>query len=167
MTRGDFLEALAAELRRPLVDRLLVQYRDDPDAGVHAAVDWLLRRWGQAAAVQKIDQELQSPRALGGRGWHVNGQGQTFTVVAGPVEFVMGTAGPLAAAFGNEGQHRRRIARSFAIATKEVTVDQFRRFRENHKVIEQYARTGNSPVNLVSWYEAAAYCNWLSAQVID
>jgi serine/threonine protein kinase/formylglycine-generating enzyme required for sulfatase activity len=155
---------LPPELRRSLVDRLLDRYRDEPDPGVHAALDWLLHRWGQAAALSRIDQELKSTRALGGRGWYVNGQGQTFTVVAGPVEFVMGTAGQGPAGFGAQGQHRRRIARSFAIATKEVTVDQFRRFRKHHQVIEQYARTGNSPVNLVSWFEAAAYCNWLSAQ---
>jgi formylglycine-generating enzyme required for sulfatase activity len=61
-----------------------------------------------------------------------------------------------------ERQHQRRIGRSFAIAAKEVTVAQFRKFRQGHKINEQYARTTDCPVNLVSWYEAAEYCNWLS-----
>ena len=44
-------------------------------------------------------------------------------VIPKPGEFWMGE--------GKE-RHRRRIDRSFAIASKEVTVDQFLRFRKEH-----------------------------------
>jgi formylglycine-generating enzyme required for sulfatase activity len=51
-----------------------------------------------------------------------------------------------------------------------VTVAQFRRFHmaaygrdyaENNK---QYSPTDDCPVNMVTWYLGAHYCNWLSAQ---
>jgi formylglycine-generating enzyme required for sulfatase activity len=102
-------------------------------------------------------------------GWYVNGQGQTFVTFPDPVEFVMGSR---RTEEGREGRaqnaletlHKRRIGRSFALAREEVTVEQFLRFRKNHSYNPQYAPTADSPINLVTWYDAAAYCNWLSKQ---
>jgi formylglycine-generating enzyme required for sulfatase activity len=60
--------------------------------------------------------------------------------------------------------HQKRIGRSFALAAREVTVEQFLRFRKGHDYNKQYAPSGDCPVNRVTWYEAAAYCNWLSKE---
>ena len=63
----------------------------------------------------------------------------------------------------NEKQVERRIARSFAIAAKAVTVKEFQKFRPEHEYNKQYANNKpNCPMNTVTWYGAAAYCNWLS-----
>jgi formylglycine-generating enzyme required for sulfatase activity len=35
------------------------------------------------------------------------------------------------------------------------------KFRESHRTVRQFAPADDCPVN-VSWYSAAAYCNWLS-----
>ena len=67
------------------------------------------------------------------------------------------------------GQVRRHIDRTFAIATKEVTHSQFQSFLEFVPIersisTRAYNPTDDSPAVHVSWYAAAAYCNWLSAQ---
>jgi eukaryotic-like serine/threonine-protein kinase len=65
----------------------------------------------------------------GDRRWYVNGQGQTFAVIEGPVEFRMGSPPYDTERFaGSETPRRMRIPRRFAIAAKEVTVEQFQRF---------------------------------------
>jgi formylglycine-generating enzyme required for sulfatase activity len=59
--------------------------------------------------------------------------------------------------------HRRQIGRSFAIAAKEVSVEQFLLFRTDYQWNKTLSPPGH-PINAVIWYEAAAYCNWLSEQ---
>ena len=41
-----------------LVPNLVVLYREDPDPGIHAAAEWLLRRWKQDSKVEQIDRTL-------------------------------------------------------------------------------------------------------------
>ena len=181
--------------RKILVTRLLTLYRDDPDSGVHSAVDWLLRHgrqgwlerkldWQQGNALQAIDRELAG-QLNKDRNWFVTKQGDTLTVIRGPVEFMMGAPGyePGRDKTDTEVLHRERIPRSFAIATKEVTVGQFQRFLDDNPEIKRRAqaagqrdptRTGSTltrlkldddcPQVMMTWFEAAQYCNWLSRQ---
>ena len=69
----------------------------------------------------------------------------------------------------NETPHRRVIRHRFAIATKEVTVEQYQEFVKanpsvDHAQSDRYSPDPKGPMNHVSWYHAAAYCNWLSQQ---
>ena len=102
--------------------------------------------------------------------WYVNGQGQTFVILdAG--EFQMGSPRSEVGRMPNEDVHQRRIDRRFAISTKEVTKGQWRSFATSHDVrsadgerSDAIIRTDDSPMALITWYEAAWYCNWLSEQ---
>jgi hypothetical protein len=49
--------------QQSLIESLLDVYRNDPDAGLHAASEWLLRKWDQSDALAGIDKELQSTEA--------------------------------------------------------------------------------------------------------
>jgi formylglycine-generating enzyme required for sulfatase activity len=73
------------------------------------------------------------------------------------------------------------IPRSFAIASTEVTVAQFRQFLDANpdakrgyqyegapgrmaQVLGRFSPDDDGPAIAVTWYEAAMYCNWLSAR---
>ena len=84
-------EGLSAEDRKPLIDNLLALYENDPDAGIHGAAEWTLRKWGQQKRLKEKDAALMTAKNWGDRRWFINGQGQTFAVIDGPVEFRMGS----------------------------------------------------------------------------
>jgi formylglycine-generating enzyme required for sulfatase activity len=61
------------------------------------------------------------------------------------------------------------IPRRFAIAAKEVTVEQWLRFERTHtglglppSFVNQYSPGPDGPMIGLTWYFAAEYCNWLS-----
>ena len=155
--------------REPLVEHLLEMYRNDPDAGIHGAAEWTLRKWEQQEKLAAIDVELKKLKDQGNRRWFVNSEGQTLAVIEGPVEFSMGSPHSDPDRRDSENLHRKRISRRFAVATKEVTVEQYQRFlKANPKVarleIDRFSPKPTGPMNRMTWYEAAAYCNWLSQQ---
>ena len=100
--------------REELTGKLLNLYRNDPDAGIHGAAEWTLRRWGQHGKLLKRDAELMKITGSGRRRWFINGQGQTFAVIEGPVEFRMGAPSTESERIpGNEPVYRARIPRRF------------------------------------------------------
>jgi hypothetical protein len=163
-------EGLSAGEREPLIGKLLDLYRDDPDAGIHGAAAWTLRQWKQQEKLKELDVQLMKQKDRGDRRWFVNTQAHTFAVIEGPVEFRMGSPPTEPYRFPpNEISHRRIIPRRFAIATQEVSVKQYQVFvKENpgvdHAQNDNYSPDPDGPMNGVSWYDAAAYCNWLSRQ---
>jgi formylglycine-generating enzyme required for sulfatase activity len=88
-------------------------------------------------------------------------------VIPGPVQFLMGSPPTEEGREGGpegrvEDEHKKRISRTFAIGAHEVTVEQFKALIPDHPHNAQYARERDAPVNVVSWYDAARYCNLLS-----
>ena len=63
----------------------------DPDPGIHDAAFWLLRRWGQDNALDRVDRDVNPGEIERGRNWFISRQGQTFTIIAAPGEVVVGS----------------------------------------------------------------------------
>jgi len=113
-------------------------------------------------------------------------EGPAMIVVKGPVTVRMGSPADErgrvpASDSAAEPQHAVAIPRSFAISATEVTVGQFRRFLDANPGVRDGYRYEDSPERMadvhhrfspdddgpaiaVTWYEAAMYCNWLSAR---
>jgi formylglycine-generating enzyme required for sulfatase activity len=186
LSLGEYTDKeLSLQTRNALVPKLQAIYGTDPDAGMHGAVEWLLRQWKQEAWLKKVndewanDKEVQEKRLDDIKQsltkekektpqWYVNGKGHTMVVIPGPVEFLMGSPATEADRVANEIQHKKRIPRTLAIAAKSVTMEQYREFAKGYNVgVAKYHRMADLPfVGMLgmSWYHAAAYCNWLSEQ---
>ncbi len=170
------IEGLSPGEKEPLTGKLLDLYRNDPDSGIHGAAEWTLRQWKQQEKIRELDAQLIKVKDWGERRWFVNQQGQTFVVIEGPVEFRMGSppTEPKRNATG-EIPRRRVIPRRFAIAAREVTVEQFQQFLKGGGItIERYQLPASELTKFspdpegpwfgLDWYSAAHYCNWLSEQ---
>lgn len=173
---GEF-ENLPKTERAELITNMTSTYRRERDPGLHAAAEWLLRKWGQVEEVVEIDKELeQSEEELKAvkeqaRQWYINRQGQTFAILdAG--EFLMGADALEAGRNPTEHLHRRKIGRRIAVCTKEITRAQWREFARanprvwaaDQEILNTYIHSDDSPMIGVTWYEAVHYCNWLSDQ---
>src|SRR5262249_49983162 len=82
-------------------------------------------------------------------------QGQTMILIPKPREGVFWMGEGIA-------RHQQALGHNFAISSEDVTVEQFQLFRAEYKPDKRYAPTKECPAIEVSWYDAAAYCNWLS-----
>jgi formylglycine-generating enzyme required for sulfatase activity len=180
LSLGEFGDGFSAEDRKSLLPKLQEMYRTASDPGIHAASEWLLRTLEQGAWLKRRNEEwaqdrgqrekrlesiehlLKSEKEKTSPQWYVNGQGQTMVVIPGPVEFVMGSPMTEADHYSDEVQHKMRIGRTFAVASKAVTMEQYRQFDKGFQSDANYRRMADLPVVGTSWHQAAAYCNWLT-----
>jgi formylglycine-generating enzyme required for sulfatase activity len=167
---------------KALLPKLQEMYRTATDPGVHATVEWLLRTWKQEAWLAQVSQELAKDKQARAERleriaealakekakcppqWYVNSQGQTFVVIPGPVVFWMGSHNAEEYRRSDEVQHKQRIGRTFAIAAKPVTVEQFKQFMPAYSPRLLFSRMPELPAVEIDWYMAASYCNWLSKE---
>ena len=144
-------QPIFSQQRHALGDRVRDIARDafanDPDAGVHASAYWLLCQIGDddwaSAQIQRWSGEAyrwdDHPRS---RRWFVNAEGQTFSVI--------------------DARHVPDIGRVYAIGWEEVSVADFLEFDPDAEHYEERSPEPDCPIGRVRWFDAAAYCDWVS-----
>lgn len=162
---GSFAPQRVPEAVRVQASALLTTLcASDPDAGLHSACEWALARWGQP--LPTIEKRESSPLPAH---WMAGPQGHTLVTIDGGASFTMGSPTGEDKRSVAEKPHPMTIGRKYALATKEVTVEQFRRFSEatNLKLppfTRKHSPEETTPMIMVTWYRAAQYCRWLSEQ---
>jgi serine/threonine protein kinase/formylglycine-generating enzyme required for sulfatase activity len=166
---GDFQQAkmLSEDQQVSVRAHALKLFVEDIDSGVHGACEWLLKQLGAQDELQTANKELATGTVVGNRNWYRTKRSKDTFIVLGPAEFVMGSPIHESEGFGRakepvEAQHVRGIDYRFAIASQETTVEQFQRFRANHSIDRINSRESDAPANQITWFDAVAYCNWLS-----
>ncbi len=115
-------------------------YARDPDPGVHAAAFWLLRQWHDQLSMHEPALAIEGSPATAG--WRMNSQGQTMIRI--------------------DARQDEGVNRLFEISAFEVSVEQYLRFRSTEYYQSTIAPHEKCPMNVITWYDAVAYCRWLS-----
>jgi formylglycine-generating enzyme required for sulfatase activity len=169
---GEFARArqLTAPLRTAVLGHLSKLYSENPDPGIHGAAEWALRQLDAGTIITRVQEASAQGVPAGKRMWFVTKTGQhTLAILRPESPFLMGSPVSESERFQgvtgkNEIRHRRAIGRTFAIGTHEVTIAQFQAFRSQHSFDRSLGRDPDAPANMITWYDAAAFCNWLSEQ---
>ena len=122
----EFTELPQSERER-VHELLITEFRNNPDAGIHGAAEWTLRRWGWDNDIEKAKDELQKLKTAGNR-WFISKTMHTMIIVQGPVLVSMGSPKEELGRKPDEALHKRLIARRFAVSAKEVTRRHFQAF---------------------------------------
>jgi formylglycine-generating enzyme required for sulfatase activity len=139
-------------------------FRTDPDAGVHSACRWLLVRLGASDVVTQFESEFPLGPSPDRRWFHAANK-HLFNTVLIPPDF---RAGSPVTEFWREtdevpDKYGPPPAYTIAVSAHETTVEQFHKFKPGAGNL-LYSATPDSPINNVTWFDAARYCRWLSEQ---
>jgi hypothetical protein len=158
-------DTIPAAQRTNLIAQFLDLHRNDPNPGVHSAAEFALRCWGAEEVVAEINSALREEPAESSVRWYVTSEGHTMAVVSADHEWKMGSLGHERNRVHHmELRHSRRLGRKIAASTKEITVEQFLRFLPEYDFARNYSLDPSCPINMVTWFDAARYCRWLSEQ---
>lgn len=148
LTLGNFpWELVPTPIKLRAIDLAKDAYRNDPDSGVHSAADWLLQRWNEKDWVDSTKLALSKQEPESGKNWFVTPEGHTMAII--------------------DASDDPDIGHVFAIATDEVTTDQFLRFRPSQKYYDYRSPTLDCPMGVVNWHDCVDYCRWMSKRYTE
>jgi serine/threonine protein kinase/formylglycine-generating enzyme required for sulfatase activity len=157
---------LGAEERAAWMPIIADWYLNMPDGVTHSAARCVLHRWGA-----KLPQIAPTPPA-DDREWHTNMLGMTMLKIR-PGQFVRrdnrdGDIDP------DAKDQTVKLTRAFFLCDREVSVGQFQQFIDDPDcppeekprgwtdVDANISPTAAHPVQMISFYDAILFCNWLS-----
>ena len=160
------LTLLTTTQRDELKSILLQLYRTDPDAGVHSAVEYVLRITAGDATVYGAQFQMSEARAKAGN-WSVLSNGICMVSLDRPGLVSFGS--DLAKATANDSPSARTVTIDypFEISATEITVRQFHQFRASIGPALAVTPSADCPMNSVNLFQAMQFCRWLSEQDPD
>lgn len=142
------------EWREKWKNRFQSWYQEHPSANAHTALRILLQKWGMDEFVSEVDSLPTYREIDASRNWYFNSQGIQMNIIRGPIEFLYGKD-PIEKTRGR----MKKIDYSFAYSDQVINEIQFARFRP-----ERFPNPTDKPAVGIDYFEAIAYCDWLTAQ---
>ncbi|MEM7317374.1 MAG: formylglycine-generating enzyme family protein, partial [Planctomycetota bacterium] len=163
-------ESIPPSLQDPTAIEVARLTRLSSAPGVQSAARWTMDRWNLGtlasvgAEVVAPPWQVTSPKAGLPFGLEQTTERHRLVQIHGPMQFQLGSPVDEPDRTNRERSYPCVINRNYAISTHEVTHKQFKRFLDetNHVQGAYNALEPAFPQTGVSWYSAAAYCNWLS-----
>lgn len=154
-------EVPLSDIQVDQVTPMLVKFATShEDSGVRSAAEWVLRKLGRELETS----QLKPPESAN---WSLEAHGHVMYVVRTPTDFLCGANVREKPRLAGEAMHLRKIRRGFAVSIKTVTRGHYRQFLEEFPELrraERFAQVDEHPQCSVQWFDAAAYCNWLSRE---
>lgn len=169
LSMGNFPVETLSQTQIELACKSLSElYRSTKHGFIRSACRWTVEQIDNR--LELVDSNPIVPSTE--KSWFVNSKGNEFVVLPGPTQGFVGQSPFEWKKQANEFsiQHRVVIPYSFAIATHEVTIQDFLPcFNEWRKYFRQEltpsfnwaARSLDSPIGSLDYYDAARYCRWL------
>jgi len=161
---GGIPSGQLTDSERNALKPVLTQWYETASDGVtHSAAGWALRQWGIVAPALPATSQPSE-----GRQWLVNSLGMTLLKM-NPGVFVRKDI-----QIPQAKEQTVQLTRAFFLSDREISVGQFQQFisdadypneEKPEKWPGAYAQTSaapDHPVQMVNWYEAVLFCNWLS-----
>jgi hypothetical protein len=156
---AEYRGILDSPFGKQIANYAISQYQKAEESEIHSSAAWLINQW-----------ELNVPNIVASAlpsqnyNWWVNNQGLTMIAIERPGEFQLGSPRNELDRDPDdiEGPSKTSIDYPFAIGAHEVTVDQFTAFHAAADYAKEISRDPHSPINRITWVEAARYCRWLS-----
>jgi formylglycine-generating enzyme required for sulfatase activity len=152
---------------KPVISRW---YETAPDNVTHSAANWALRQWN--VALPPIPSTTEPVER---RHWYVNSLGMSMLRIE-PGTFVRVD---MPMGIRSETRQTVTLTRPFYLSDREVSVSQFGKFLDDpdypaedkpesrtewsNKVKEDLS---SYPMDMVNWYDALLFCNWLSRKEV-
>ena len=127
------------DLTGKLHDSVVRIHANDVDPGVHGAAEWFLRKCGIDT---NLPEGAQPNTSTSQASWRVIKNGHTMIRIAAPNENI--------------------ASRAFEIGTMEVSVEQFKAYRQSAHYNTDTTDSWKCPMNAVRWNQAIDYCQWLT-----
>ncbi|QDS94418.1 Serine/threonine-protein kinase PknB [Roseimaritima multifibrata] len=148
------IDRFADDRRRLFEAQVAATYQSIRDSGLRSAIQLIARNWDFLLPESELVLSSEELSSIGD---------ERFVILKKPGKNWLGSP---PGEPGRDGVKERQIPvsidRSFAIATTEVTLAQFREFRPDWSYADSYTPTDDCPVIGVTWYDALKYCRWLS-----
>ncbi|MEM1226301.1 MAG: protein kinase [Planctomycetota bacterium] len=140
---------------RSLANKL---YRNTEHLELHASAEWFLKKQGRGYEIAEADfNEAIGYRTI---------EGQFMVRIPGELSATVGSSPLDQNRLSNEERHQIDIPAEIYFSRRELTIEQFERFRKARGQLASSAnrKSRGDATGRVNFFDAAAYCNWLCEQ---
>lgn len=156
------LKLMSESEQRDMKSLLHKLYRTDPDAGVHSAVEFVLRTLGDEAKIFGVQKLMADSQAKAGN-WSVLLNGLCMVTLDRTQQTSIGSK----KLDGRNPRQSVTIDYPFEISTTEITVSQYKQFLADAEPARAVTPSDDCPMNRMNLFSAMKFCRWLSEQQPD
>jgi serine/threonine protein kinase/formylglycine-generating enzyme required for sulfatase activity len=143
---------LAEQVQGELLDKWPALLSSVQDSGLKSALIALGKAWGMAT-----DFDKPGPNEM------ITAENQRMIILEPKGFQLMGSpANEPGRDGGQEVRFPVKITERFAIAAREISIEEYLRHRKSVSYPEDYSPTKDCPMIAINWFDAARYCRWLS-----